>query len=143
MGEEGSVRVGEYLGIQPRYADSSDLGGGSFEAFVHHAMLALIAGHCDVALVAYASRQRSRRGRALAVAVDDSLSGQFEAPYGLPLAIGQYALIASRHMHEYGTTPEQLAHVAVSAREWAKLNPKAWARDDLTVDDVLASPMIS
>ena len=143
MGEEGSVQVGEYLGVQPRYCDSSDLGGGSFEAFVHHAMLAVEAGHCEVALIAYASRQRSRRNRTMAVTVDDSLAGQFEAPFGLPLAIGHYALIASRHMHVYGTTSEQLAEVAVSAREWARLNPKAWSRDPLTVDDVLASPPIS
>jgi acetyl-CoA acetyltransferase len=143
MGEEGSVQVGEYLGLQPRYCDSSDLGGGSFEAFVHHAMLAVEAGHCSVALIVYASRQRSRRNRSMAVTVDDSLAGQFEAPFGLPLAIGHYALIASRHMHEFGTTPEQLAEVAVTAREWAQLNPKAWSRDPLTVDDVLASPMIS
>ena len=143
MGEEGSVQVGEYLGLQPRYADSSDMGGGSFEAFVHHAMLAVEAGHCEVALIAYASRQRSRRNRSMAVAVDDSIAGQFEAPFGLPLAIGHYALIASRHMHEFGTTPEQLAEVAVTAREWARMNPKAWSRDPLTVDDVLASPPIS
>ena len=143
MGEEGSVQVGEYLGIQPRYGDSSDMGGGSFEAFVHHAMLAVAAGHCEVALITYASRQRSRRNRSMAVAVDDSLAGQFEAPFGLPLAIGHYALIASRHMHQYGTTPEQLAEVAVTAREWAQKNPKAWSRDPLTVDEVLASRPIS
>ena len=143
MGEEGSVQVGEYLGIQPRIGDSSDLGGASFEAFVHHAMLAVEAGHCEVALITYASRQRSRRNRSMGLTVDDSLAGQFEAPYGLPLAIGQYALIASRHMHQYGTTPEQLAEVAVTARTWAQLNPKAWSRDPLTVDDVLASPPIS
>jgi acetyl-CoA acetyltransferase len=143
MGEEGSVQVGEYLGLQPRYADSSDMGGGSFEAFVHKAMVAIEAGHCDVALIAYASRQRSRRNRSMAVAIDDSIAGQFEAPFGLPLAIGHYALIASRHMHEFGTTPEQLAEVAVTAREWAQMNPKAWSRDPLTVDDVLASSPIS
>jgi acetyl-CoA acetyltransferase len=143
MGEEGSVQVGEYLGIQPRYGDSSDLGGGSFEAFIHHAMLALQAGHCDVALIAYASRQRSRRNRSMMVGIDDSLGGQFEAPYGLPLAIGHYALIASRHMHQFGTTPEQLAAVAVTARRWAAMNPKAWSREPLTVDDVLASAPIS
>ena len=142
MGEEGSVQVGEYLGVHPRYADSSDFGGGSFEAFVHHAMLAVAAGHCEVALIAYASRQRSRRNRAMSTPQDDTIAGQFEAPYGLPLAIGQYALIASRHMYEFGTTREQLAHVAVTAREWAKRNPKAWSRDDLTVGDVLQSPPI-
>jgi acetyl-CoA acetyltransferase len=141
MGEEGSVQVGEYLGIQPRYADSSDLGGGAFEAFVHHAMLAISARRCQVALVTYASRQRTKRGRAMTRTYDDStITGQFETPYGLPPPIGHYALAASRHMYQYGTTPEQLALVAVTAREWARLNPKAWNRQPLTVEDVLASP---
>jgi acetyl-CoA acetyltransferase len=143
MGEEGSVQVGEYLGIQPRYADSSDLGGGAFEAFVHHAMLAIAAGRCDVALVAFASRQRTRRQRKLTHETDMySLTAQFQNPYGLPMPIGHYALIAARHMHQYGTTREQLAEVAVTARKWAQLNPKAWSRDTLTVDEVLASRAI-
>jgi len=143
MGQEGSVQVGEYLGIEPRYSDSSDLGGAAFEAFVHHAMLAVHSGHCDVALITYASRQRSRKSRPMALTEDDqSLMGQFELPYGLPAPIGHYALAAARHMHEYGTTPEQLAEVAVAARAWAALNPKAWAREPLTVADVLATPMM-
>jgi acetyl-CoA acetyltransferase len=144
MGEEGSVQVGEYLGIQPRYADSSDMGGGSFEAFVHHAMLAVAAGRCEVALITYASRQRSRKNRNRAIASDPgTLAGQFEAPYGIHFPIGFYALTAARHMHQYGTRPEHLAEVAVAARRWAQLNPKAWSRDPLTIEDVLASPMIS
>jgi acetyl-CoA acetyltransferase len=139
-----SVELGEYLGIQPRYADSTDLGGGSFEAFVHHAMLAVSASQCEVALLAYASRQRSRRSRSMLMAADDyTLSGQFEAPHGILSPIGQYALIAARHMYQYGTRPEQLAEVAVAARRWAQLNPKAWSRDPLTVEDVLASEMVS
>jgi acetyl-CoA acetyltransferase len=141
---EHSVEFGEYLGVRPRYADSTDIGGGSFEAYVHHALLAVGAGRCDVALLAYASRQRSRRSRSMLIAADDyTLSGQFEAPYGLLSPIGQYALIAARHMHQYGTTAEQLAEVAVAARRWAQLNPKAWERDPLTIADVLASEMIS
>jgi acetyl-CoA acetyltransferase len=141
MGEEGSVQVGEYLGIQPRYADSTDLGGASFEAFVHHALAAVAAGRCEVALVAYASRQRSRRSRdAARQGESHTLRGQFEAPHGLPFPVGHYALAAARHMHEFGTTPEQLAEVAVAARAWARMNPKAWSRDPLTVADVLASP---
>lgn len=140
MGEEGSVQVGEYLGIQPRYADSSDLGGAAFEAFVHHAMVAIAAGRCEVALITYASRQRTRRNRGFARDPSDpSLPGQFEAPYGLPMPIGHYALAAARHMHQYGTTSEQLAEIAVAARRWAQLNPKAWSRDPLTIEDVLAS----
>ena len=144
MGEEGSVQVGEYLGIYPRYADSSDMGGGSFEAFVHHAMIAIAAGRCEVALICYASRQRSLRNRKRAVsAADISIAGQFEAPFGIHFPIGYYALTAARHMHQYGTTPEQLAEVAVAARRWAQLNPKAWSRSPLSIDDVLGSPMIS
>ena len=143
MGEEGSVQVGEYLGLQPRYADSSDLGGAAFEAFVHHAMVAIAAGRCEVALITYASRQRTRRNRELArSAADPSLPGQFEAPYGLPMPIGHYALSAARHMYQYGTTSEQLAEIAVAARTWAQLNPKAWSRGPLTVADVLASHML-
>ena len=141
---EHSVELGEYLGIQPRYADSTDIGGGSFEAYVHHALLAVAAGRCEVALLAYASRQRSRRSRTMLVAPDDyTLSGQFEAPYGILSPIGQYALIAARHMYQYGTTAEQMAEVAVAARRWAQLNPKAWERQPLTVEDVLASEPIS
>ena len=143
MGEEGSVQVGEYLGIEPRYADSSDLGGAAFEAFVHHAMVALLEGRCDVALITYASRQRTRRNRGFTREPNDpSLAGQFEAPYGLPMPIGYYALSAARHRHKYGTTSEQLAEIAVAARNWARLNPKAWSRDPLSIDDVLASRML-
>jgi acetyl-CoA acetyltransferase len=144
MGEESTVQVGEYLGIEPRYADSSDLGGAAFDAFVHHALLALEARRCDVALVLFASRQRSKRSRSRsAPGADASLTSQFEFPYGLAMPLGNFALMAARYMHETGATSEHLAHVAVSAREWAQRNPKAWSRDPLTVDEVLASPMIS
>ncbi len=143
MGEEGSVQVGEYLGIQPRYGDSSDLGGAAFEAFVHHAMLAIAAGRCDVALVAFASRQRTRRLRRRTLAGQEmSLTEQFQAPYGLPIPIGNYALAAARHMYQYGTTSAQLAEIAVAARLWAQMNPKAWVREPLTVQDVLASRLL-
>lgn len=144
MGEQGSVQVGEYLGIHPRYADSSDLGGGAFEAFVHHALCAVALGHCEVALITYASRQRSRQERTVtAQGHASSLEGQFEGPYGLPDPLGHFALLAARHMYQYGTTAEQLAEIAVAARAWAQLNPKAWSRDPLTISDVLQSRMIA
>jgi len=144
MGEEGSVQLGEYLGIQPRFAESSDMGGGAFEFFVHHAMLAIEAGHCEVALIAYASRQRTLKNRPRWTGDDGyTLMGQFETPFGPTTPITQYALFAARHMHEYGTTSEHLAEVAVSARKWAELNPKAFKRDPLSIDDVMASPYIS
>lgn len=143
MGEEGSVQLGEYLGLQPRYAESSDMGGASFEFFVHHAMAAIATGRCDVALIAYASRQRSRRNRKRsAAALDGSLAAQFETPYGIPFPVGHYALSAARYMHQYGITSRHLAEVAVAARRWAALNPKAWIRDPLTFDDVMASPLL-
>jgi acetyl-CoA acetyltransferase len=144
MGEEGSVQVGEYLGIQPRYADSTDVGGGSFEAFIQHAMLAIAAGRCEVALITYASLQRTKRGRNRNLGGDPTtLTGQFEGPYGLLMPISHYALLAARRMHAFGITAEQMAEVAVAARKWAQLNPKAFVRDPLTIEQVLASPMIS
>ena len=144
MGEQGSVQVGEYLGIQPRYADSTDLGGAAFEAYVHHAMLAIAAQRCEVALIGYASRQRTRRQRSRSFQGElTSLTSQFENPYGLPAPLGHFALVAARHMHQFGTTPEQMAEIAVAARRWAQLNERAWSRDPLTVDQVLDSRVIS
>lgn len=144
MGEEGSVQLGEYLGIQPRFAESSDHGGASFEFFVHHAMLAVAAGRCDVALIGYASRQRSRKNRKTALGqLDGSLAGQFEAPYGIHFPIGHYALSAARYMHQYGARPEHLSQVALAARTWATLNPKAWNRTPTTLDELMASPLLA
>jgi acetyl-CoA acetyltransferase len=143
MGEEGTVQLGEYLGIMPHYSDSTDLGGAAFEAFVHHAVAAIHAGRCEVALIAYASRQRTRRSRKMTRESDtSSLGAQFELSYGLPGPLGHYAMIAARHMYQYGTTSEQLAEIAVAARAWAAMNPKAWSRDPITVEDVVSSRLI-
>src|SRR4051812_4590840 len=80
LGEEGSVQLGEYLGVQPRWMDSSDLGGAAWEAFVHHAVTAIAAGRCEVALLAFGSRQRTRRLRSIAAVAPDSypLTAQFQ-----------------------------------------------------------------
>jgi acetyl-CoA acetyltransferase len=142
MGEEGAVQVAEYLGVTPRYADSTDLGGAAFEAHLHHAMLAVACGRCDVALIGHASRQRTRRLRRMVGTPDDSLMAQFELPAGIPRPMGAYALVAARHMYEFGTTSRQLAEVAVAARQWAQMNPKAWSRDPLSIDDVVNSRML-
>jgi acetyl-CoA acetyltransferase len=133
-----TVNLGERLGIQPRYSDSTQLGGSSFMAHLHHAALAITGGACDVALVAYGSTQRSV-GRAKASVQE--LDPQ-EAPYRPMNPVTGYALAASRHMHEFGTSREQLAEVAVAARKWAQRNPNAWSRKDLTIDDVLGAPMV-
>src|SRR5215217_2679969 len=134
-----TLSVGEYLGIRPRYSDATSMGGSSFVSHLFHAAAAIDAGLCEVALITYGSTQRSGGGRL----VTGSEADPYEAPYNPRYPVSMYALAASRHMHEYGTTREQLAAVAVAAREWAKLNPKAFMRDDLTVEDVLASRMVS
>jgi len=134
-----SVTLSEELGIRPRWQDSTMLGGASPMAHVNHARAAIAAGRCEVALIAYGSTQRSvGRSRASVQEVDP-----WEAPYAPVLPVTAYALAASRHMHELGTTPEQLAWVAVSARRWAaRRGAPAWHTDDLTIDDVLAAPRV-
>jgi acetyl-CoA acetyltransferase len=134
-----TLSAGEYLGIRPRYSDATMLGGSSFVSHLLHATAAIDAGLCEVALIVYASTQLSEGGFR---GVSDP-PNPYETPYRPRYPVSMYALATSRHMHEYGTTREQLAEVAVSARQWAKLNPKAFMRDDLTVKDVLASRMIS
>lgn len=134
-----TLSVGEYLGIRPRYSDASNMGGSSSVSHLLHAASAIDAGLCEVALITYGSTQRSDGGRL----VSGSETLPYESPYRPRYPVSMYALAASRHMHEYGTTREQLAAVAVAAREWAKLNPKAFERGDLTVEDVLASRMVS
>jgi acetyl-CoA acetyltransferase len=134
-----TLSVGEYLGIRPRYSDATNLGGSSFVSHLFHAAAAIDAGLCEVALIVYGSTQRSAGGRL----VSGSETLPYEGPYRPRYPVSMYALAASRHMHEYGTTREQLAEVAVAAREWAKLNPKAFVRDDLSVEEVLDSRMVS
>jgi acetyl-CoA acetyltransferase len=133
-----TLNLGEQLGVRPRYTDGTQIGGSSPMAHVDHARAAIAAGLCDVALVAYGSTQRSV-GRASASVQEID---PYEAPYRPMLPATAYALAASRHMHEFGTTPEQLAEVAVAARAWAQRNPKAWSRDPLTIEDVLAAPRV-
>ena len=137
------MTIAEYLGIHPTHTDSTNIGGASFVAHAAHAVEAIRAGDCEVALITYGSRQRTLRSRAMGASGGVAGPGQFERIWGLPMPIGPYALAASRHMHEYGTTAEQMAEVAVATRKWASLNPKALMRDPITIDDVLASRWIS
>jgi acetyl-CoA acetyltransferase len=134
-----TLSVGEYLGIRPRYSDATMMGGSSFVSHLLHATAAIDVGFCEVALITYASTQLSDGGFRGASDPPNS----YETPYVPRYPVSMYALAASRHMHKYGTKREQLAEVAVAAREWAKLNPKAFKRDHLTVEDVLSSRMIS
>lgn len=135
--------LAEYLGITPRYSDTTGIGGSSFVAHLEHASAAIQAGLCSVALIAYGSTQRSDGSRARRVVDPRSPEGQFETPYGTLAPLTAYALAAQRHMYEYGTTAEHLASIAVSTRQWAQMNPVAMMRDPLSVEQVLASRVIS
>jgi acetyl-CoA acetyltransferase len=147
-GDAGTaVAMAEYLGIRHRFIDSTMTGGAAFEFHVQHAAAAIRAGLCDTVLVSYGSDFLTRMGRTLGTGdfhKTQEVAGttQWEAPYGLPL-VGCYAMVAQRHMAEFGTTSEQLAEIAVGVREYARLNPNAMYRDPLTVEDVLSSRLIA
>ena len=133
-----ALMAAEYLGIQPRFVDGTMSGGSSFVNYLTSATMALDAGLCDVALIVYGSNQRTASGRL----VTASRPPAYEAIYNPRYPISAYAMAAARHMHEYGTTREQLADVAVAARAWAQHNPEAFERGPLTREDVLGARMV-
>jgi len=133
------LSLAEYLGISPTFIDTTILGGSSFMFHIAHAQAALQLGLCNVAVIAYGSTQRTVGRRQASVREYNP----YETPFRPFLPSTAYALAASRHMHEYGTTREQLAAVAVAARRWALLNPAAWEKEPLTIDQVLSARMIS
>ncbi|MEZ4278463.1 MAG: acetyl-CoA acetyltransferase [Myxococcota bacterium] len=143
MGAMGMVQLSEYLNIKPRFFDGNNIGGSSFVGHVAHAGAAIAAGLCEVALILYGSKAASD---AMAIGTGDA-SGRdpgaaFVAPYGMTL-VSSYAMVAARHMHQYGTKPEQLADIAVSTRHHASLNPHAKMQRPITRDEVLASRLIA
>jgi acetyl-CoA C-acetyltransferase len=143
VGPIGILSLAQHLNLRPDYVDSQAIGGSSFVSHCLHAAAAIEAGLCSVALVTYGSTAASER---FAIGTGGGGVGDpadhFETPFG-PTIVGSYALCAQRHMHEYGTTSEQLAEIAVTMRRHAMLNPHAKYRDPITVEDVLASRVIS
>jgi len=140
----GMVNMVDYLGLSVRHIDSTETGGSSYIAHVSHAAQAIAAGKCNVALITLAGRPRSEgssgtQARNWGANLPDA---PFEAPFN-PVTVNLYALVAQRHMYEYGTTAEQLAWIKVAASHHAQHNPHAMLRDVVTVEDVLNSPMIS
>ena len=133
------LSVAEYLGIHPKFCEATMVGGSSYVGHLLTAAMALHTGQCEVALVCYGSNQGSGHGKLKSMAE----TPLYEAPYAPRYPISSYALAAARHMHQYGTTREDLAHIAVAARQWAQLNPLAHARDPLSVEQVLAARMFS
>jgi len=133
------LSMAQYLGIHPKITDNNRTGGSSFQSHVMWAALALEAGLCDVAVVTYGSVQRTESGKLQNTIKPDP----YESLYKPRVPVSAYAMAAARHMHQYGTTREQLAEVAVAARQWANLNPEAFAKGDLSIDDVLGARRIS
>ena len=135
----GPMALSEYLGIKPKVFDGTQIGGSSFMSHVAHAQTAIEHGLCEVALIAYGSTQRS----VSRAAASPRELNPYESPYRPFMPSSAYAMAASRHMHQYGTTREHLAEVAVAARKWALLNPKAWEKEPLTAEQVLNARMVS
>jgi len=132
------LNFAEYLGVRTRFNDNVRTGGSSFQIQASVAALALASGQCDVALIAYGSNQRSAAGKL----ITSARSSPWEAPYRPLRPISSYAMAAARHMHEFGTTKEQLGEVALAARQWAQLNPEATMRDPLTMQDYLSARLV-
>src|SRR5262249_15138447 len=130
-------------GIRPRFVGGTQVGGCSFILHVEHAMAAINAGLCEVALISHGESGYSRISMPAPRWGEDSVNNQFELPFGSIRPPTSHGMVATRHMHEYGTTSEQLAEVAVATRKWAAMNPKALMRDPITIDDVLASRLIA
>src|SRR5947207_6566564 len=142
----GPMSMVEYMGLRPRHVDATDIGGASYVLHVGHAAQAIAAGKCKVALITLAGRPRAE-GMATGT-VPRSRGGTptpdepFEFPYG-PTVVNMYAMCAMRHMHEFGTTAEQLAWIKVAASHHAQYNEHALLPDVVTVEQVVNSPMIS
>ncbi len=140
--------LSEYLGLRPRYVDGTSVGGSSFVYHAARAALAVGSGLCEVAVVAMGQLGRSGGSRGYRFRARGDRRGQgfgsffWDSLAGLPL-VGAYAMAAQRHMHEYGTTSEDLAHIAVATRYHASMNPKAQYQDPITVDDVLSSRWVA
>lgn len=142
----GPTSIIEYMGLHARHVDSTDTGGSAYILAVGHAAAAIMAGKCKVALITCAGRPRAEKAPP-----DIALKSIFgptvpEVPFESPFmhsVANTYALVARRHMYEFGTTSEQLAWVKVAASHHAQYNPAAMLREVVTVDDVLHSPMIA
>ena len=145
MGLLAPVEVAEYLGLRPTWVDGTGVGGAAWEFMVEHATAAIAQGHAEVVVLAYGSTARAdlkARRRSANLSFGSRGPVQFDTPFGHTL-IAKYAMAARRHMHEFGTTIEQLAEIAVSTRHNASRNPDAFYRHPITIDDVLTAPMIA
>ena len=138
-----ALLLSEYLDLDtPSFLEGTEIGGSSFEHFCGHVRDAMARKEVDVVAVAYGSTSKTGSDRDRSLEETHPVDG-FVRPTGLFRPPGAYAMAARRHMHEYGTTEEQLAEIAVATREWAAMNPKAAQREPISVDDVLESRPIA
>ncbi|MQW76762.1 thiolase [Nocardioides sp. dk4132] len=141
-----ATQLADYLGVVPTWTDSTFSGGSAFEMYLARATQAIQAGQASVVVISFASNQRSARSRKLGGVHEPWIpEAQFEEPYDMLYPLSYYAMAAQSYLHRYGGTREQLAEVAIAAREWALLNPKAfrYGKGSLSVSDVVDSTMIS
>ena len=151
----GGLGISEYFGFKPSVIDTTYVGGTSFEFQANHARTMIAAGKCNVAVITYGATAHSDRraiGTAGATGVGPAtFINNMEDPWGLTL-IGNYAMVKNRHMHQYGSTNEQFAHISVATRKHAMRNPDAVRAmtdlefvgvNEITVEDVLESRLIA
>lgn len=140
---DSPIDVAHYLGITPSWYDGTSVGGCSFLVHVRHAAAAIRAGLCTTVLVLHGESGRSQVGRPPRVRTASSMLGQFELPYGAFAPPNMFTLPVMRYLKDTGTTHEQLAEVVVAQSHWAAGNPRASRNKLLTVQDVMASPLIA
>lgn len=146
VGRFSTTSLADYLGLRPSWVESTFVGGSAFEMYAGRAAQAIAAGHANVIVICFASNQRTARSRSLAGIAEELLpEAQFEAPYGPLYPISYYAMATQVYQRRYAISREQLASVAVTARQWARRNPAAFCfeADELTTADVIGAPMVS
>ncbi len=141
---QNAFSMANYLNLKLRHYDTTDSGGSSYLVHVGHAAEAIALGKCNVALITLAGRPNSEGSSGTQVRERGTYlpDAPFEIPYG-PVTVNMYAMVAMRHMYEYGTTMEQFAWVKVAASHHAQYNPNAMLKNVVTVEEVVNSPMIS
>ena len=156
----GAMSMADYMGLKLKHMDSTETGGSSYIVHAGHAAEAIAAGKCKVALITLAGRPiGARAGLGEAPAhrgpdparfgggqggggISETPEAGFEGIWG-GSTHNTYGMCAMRHMYQYGTTSEQLAWIKVAASHHAQWNEHAMLQEVVTVEDVLASPMIA
>lgn len=138
------LTIAEYFGITPKHTDGTSVGGSSFVIHVAHALEAIAAGRCEVALITHGEAGRAQRRSG---GTDMGLPGsQYELPYGIAAPPMSYAMACTRYMHLYGEerTRQAMAEVAVATRKWANLNPKAFFhKETMSFEDYHSSRWVA